>query len=226
MTTTEGMGGHANLRRTTGYSYPFTKTADVAGGETKKGMQTKVGIAAIVGLIVLAGAGTLAASYFLSPGAHAWMNGAASWLNTHAITPLTTQHLTVGQGLYMVGLPAVGLMTGLGLCLYAHAKYKARGKRAYKPHFQSAKTLTDTQKNGLKVSAVVTLAVLLAVGACLAYYLCPQIPQALNHQLSLGQSLLYIGLPTMGAGALVNGALTLNRRTQKNKSMNCSKNGE
>ncbi|MCH9626703.1 MAG: hypothetical protein S4CHLAM2_03310 [Chlamydiales bacterium] len=198
--TSTNWRNHRSPRQQDALRYPYQYSPPKGN---KKGMQTRVGLAAGAGLLILALAGALAATYFLSPGAHAWTN---------------TQ-LAVGKGLYMIGLPAAGLMTGIGICLYAHAKYKARKQYTFRPHDLVSKGLTETQKNAMKVGALVTLAVLLAIGVSLAYHFCPQVPQALDHQLTIGQNMLYIGLPTLGAGALVNGALVLNRRRQAKQAL-------
>ncbi len=174
------------------------------------GIRKTVGtLAAATLLITIVGA--LAATYFLVPGAQTWMNA-------HAITPLTAQHLTVGQGLCMIGLPIAGAMTGLGLGLYVWQKSK---RKAATPELKGIREprFSEGQKRAAKVAGFVTIAALLIAGACLAYYFCPQVQQGvsqvLNHKLTMGQSLGYIGAPTLALGILANGALALYLRRQK-----------
>ena len=137
-------------------------------------------------------------------------------MNAHAITPLAAQHLTIGQGFYMIGLPIAGLMTGLGVGLYVWQKSKRKAEAPVVKGIREPR-FSEGQKRAAKVAGVVAVAALLVAGACLAYYFCPQVAQALSHKLTLGQSLAYVGAPTVALGIVANGALTLYLRRQKMK---------
>ncbi len=151
-------------------------------------------------VLTVAAIGALIGAYYLSPTAHAWMQ-------THIIT----QQLTAGQALYMVAAPVAGLMTLLGIGLYARANRKKTGSALPKVSCSGA----------LKVAGVVTLAVMLGIGAYLAYHFCPHIQTAIHNGLSqkwtIGQSCLHVGLPVALVGLLVISGVALNRHLSKRR---------
>ncbi len=155
-------------------------------------------------VLTVAAIGALIGAYYLSPVAHTWMN-------THIFTPLTSQHITAGQALYMIAAPVGCVMTLLGIGLYSLANRRKTGSIFPKMSCSGA----------LKVAGVVTLAVLLGVGAYLAYHFCPQIQTAVHHGMSqkwtIGQSILHVGLPAAAAGALIICGVALNRHLSKTR---------
>jgi len=155
---------------------------------------TKVAIGVVVAALAI---GAVVAAYYLSPGMH-------SWVNSHIITPLSTQHVT----LLVVGLSILGV-GGISLLLYGyknrhrlHSTQKTYGIEGGKTVYgYPPRDKTSTNPKLKKAIAGVALLAILAAGSVLAYHLIP----ALNStQTTLGQSLLYVGLPVAGVTLLVN----------------------
>ena len=176
----------------------------------EKGLSRKALIGSGSAGIALVIIGGLLTAYFLSPAAH-------SWTNAHIFTPLTSQQMTVGQGLLMIGLPVGGFFTALAIAIYA--RHKSMEKKPYAPRIKlpnldtagENRCANERNKRVMKAAAALVLMTILAVGLYLAYHHFPAIQNgfhtALNHKMALWQNMAYIGTPVFVGGLAVSIAL-------------------